>query len=644
MPVSPALAEDLARAVASLYEAAEVTLLERLRAALAEGIDSPAWVNLKLAALGDLQAGVAQAIAALEADASGAIHQAVAEAYDRGQQAAVAELGALGVGQVAAATEALPAAAAVDRLAAAVVEETGAAHLRILRQTLDVYREVISTASAAPLLGAQTRRQAAQSALDRFAARGITGFVDTAGRSWNLVSYTEMATRTAVGRAAIEAHTDRLGAAGVDLVIVSAAPEECDRCKPWEGKILTRDGAGGARTVEMEHATEDGRMVQVRVAGSLPEARAAGLLHPNCFPGSVLVSSSSEVLAADARRYKGEIVVIHTASGVELPVTPNHPVLTPEGWVPAGALKVGDHVLRHSGNVEASALRAPGDQQVPARISEIFNSLREASQVPSVRVPVTAEQFHGDGLGSDVEVVFTDGLLSDGGDSQRLKVSGESALFVGGVGGRSLLPESATFEICSSTGHPSDGVVGGGDKSQAFLAGHAGVSAVHGFTAGNGRVAVALQAATEGRLADADGGRRLALGLLAGEVTLDGVVELGRRDFDGHVYNLQTGDGWYVAEGLVVHNCRHDISAYLPGLTRPPAQVPARGTYKQSQQQRYFERQIRAWKRREAVALDGAARTAARARVRVYQARVRELVEATGMPRKSHREQLTQAR
>ncbi|MFC8583300.1 phage minor capsid protein [Streptomyces sp. NPDC057217] len=371
MPVSPALAEDLARTVASLYEAAEVTLLERLRAALAEGIDSLSWVNLKLAALSDLQAGVAEVIAALEADASGAIHHAVAEAYERGQQAAVAELEALGVGQMAAAVEALPAAAAVDRLAAAVVEETGAAHLRILRQALDVYREVISTASAAPLLGAQTRRQAAQSALDRFAARGVTGFVDTAGRSWNLVSYAEMATRSAVGRAAIEAHTDRLGAAGVDLVIVSAAPEECDRCRPWEGKVLTRDGAGGARMVEMEHATEDGRMVQVRVAGSLPEARAAGLMHPNC---------------------------------------------------------------------------------------------------------------------------------------------------------------------------------------------------------------------------------------------------------------------------------RHSVSAYLPGLTRPPAQVPARGTYEQSQQQRYFERQIRAWKRREAAALDGAARTAARARVRTYQARVRELVEATGLPRKSHREQLTQAR
>ncbi|MFE0036828.1 phage minor capsid protein [Streptomyces sp. NPDC059015] len=282
MAISPATAEDLARAVAMLYEQAELTLIEKLRAALAEGIDSPRWAELKLAALGDLQAAIIEVIAALETDASGAIHQAVSEAYDRGQQAAVAELGAVATGQAAAAAVALPSAPAVERLAAALVSETGPVHLRILRATLDTYRTVIAEASAAPLLGAQTRRQAAARALAKFAARGVTGFVDRRGRAWNMASYVEMATRSAVGRAAIEAHSDRLGAAGIELVMVSDAPEECPRCKPWEGKVLTRGGAGGARTIEVEHATEDGRIVEVRVAGSLPEARSAGLLHPNC--------------------------------------------------------------------------------------------------------------------------------------------------------------------------------------------------------------------------------------------------------------------------------------------------------------------------------------------------------------------------
>jgi len=73
-----------------------------------------------------------------------------------------------------------------------------------------------------------------------------------------------------------------LESAGVDLVIVSKAPRECPLCRRWEGKVLTIGGPSGARTVEVEHATEDDRMVSVDVAGSLDEARAAGLQHPNC--------------------------------------------------------------------------------------------------------------------------------------------------------------------------------------------------------------------------------------------------------------------------------------------------------------------------------------------------------------------------
>jgi hypothetical protein len=282
MPVSPDMAEDLAAAVASLYEQAELALIERITRALAEDLDSPLWAELKLAAIGNLRTAIEEIIAILQVDASGAMHQALAEAYDRGQQAAIAELGAVAVGPALAAAEAVPAAAAVDRLAAALVSETGSAHLRILRTGMDVYRQVIAEASSVPLLGAQTRRQAAGRALQKFAAKGVTGFVDRSGRPWNLTSYVEMATRSAVGRAAVEAHTDRLAAAGVDLVVVSDAPEECDRCKPWEGKVLRREGPSGAGVVEMEHATEDGRMVRVRVAGSLPEARSKGLMHPNC--------------------------------------------------------------------------------------------------------------------------------------------------------------------------------------------------------------------------------------------------------------------------------------------------------------------------------------------------------------------------
>lgn len=289
MPVSPAMAEDLASEVAKLYQDAEAALLEKLAAALAADIDSPRWAELKLAAIGNLRTAVETVAEALQRDTDGAVRRALVEAYNRGRQAAVAELGALDIGRELAARDALPNAPAVDRLAASLAEDTRPVYARITRVVVDVYRSITSRASTSTLLGALTRRQASQRALDQFANRGVTGFVDSAGRSWDMASYAEMAVRSVTARAAIEGHVDALAEIGVGLVIVSDAPLECPLCRPWEGETLTLSGQSGPHTIQAEHATETvGRLrrrpkvIPVHVAGSLVEARAAGLFHPNC--------------------------------------------------------------------------------------------------------------------------------------------------------------------------------------------------------------------------------------------------------------------------------------------------------------------------------------------------------------------------
>ncbi|MFI6443816.1 phage minor capsid protein [Kitasatospora sp. NPDC050543] len=283
MPVSPADGEAFARAIGVLYEEAEQVLLGTLRDALAQGIELPRWAELKLAAVGNLRSAVEEVTAALQQDATGAIGQAVAAAYERGGQAAVAELGMLPEGLRAAAERELPNARSVDRLAAAAVAEQQPVYRRILRVVQDTYRGIIGRVSAGPLTGVNTRRQATQRALDQFAQRGITGFTDRAGRNWDMASYAEMAARSVTGRAAIQGHTDRLQAIGQRLVIVSDAPLECPLCRPWEGEILTLDEhRAGPQVLTLADARHDGVTHTVHVAGSLTEARAAGLMHPNC--------------------------------------------------------------------------------------------------------------------------------------------------------------------------------------------------------------------------------------------------------------------------------------------------------------------------------------------------------------------------
>lgn len=298
MPVSPAMAEDLASEVARLYEDAETALLERIARALEADIESPRWAELKLAAVGNLRTAVETVTDALQQDTDGKVREALVKAYNRGRQAAVAELGALDIGRELVARRTLPNAPAVDRLAASMARDTRPLYQRVTRAVVDAYRRVVARASGNILLGTLTRRQAAQRALDQFAGRGITGFVDRAGRNWDMASYAEMAVRSVTARAAVEGHIDAVAEVGIGLVIVSDAPLECPLCRPWEGEVLTLNGPSGPQALRVEHTEQPSglfaptRTVVVHTAGSLIEARAAGLFHPNCrhslsayFPG-----------------------------------------------------------------------------------------------------------------------------------------------------------------------------------------------------------------------------------------------------------------------------------------------------------------------------------------------------------------------
>jgi hypothetical protein len=286
MPVDRTLAEDLATTLVELYAAAETRLAGKLGILLRADISKPDWAERKLLQLGTLRRFAEQLVAALAADSFGTINELVTAAYTRGGEAALEELARLGgarAGELAAVRTALPGGAAVQRLAWSLTTRTQGTHLRIVRETTDIYRGVVArTVATGTLTGTETRRQTAQRAMDQLLGKGISGFTDHSGRNWELASYVEMATRTTTAQAAVQGHLDRLGDLDLDLVIVSNAPQECSRCRPWEGKVLARNGPGGRRTVEVEHATIDDRMVRVEVAGSVDEAVGDGLMHPNC--------------------------------------------------------------------------------------------------------------------------------------------------------------------------------------------------------------------------------------------------------------------------------------------------------------------------------------------------------------------------
>ncbi len=282
MPIHPGMVEPLAERTRVLYADAENRLLGIIARQLADGLDAPGWAERKLAAVQALRRSAQAVVDELGKAVTLDVFDAVAEAYNVGHRAAGAELGALSDRARQLVDEITPNAQTVDRLAEQAVNVVTATHRSILRAVVDKFRAIVAEVTATPLLGTGTRMHATQDAMRRFADQGITSFVDRAGRRWQLTSYAEMAVRTSVARAATEAHARTLTDAGIELVVVSDAPRECPLCRPWEGRVLTLTGPSGERTVEVEHALDDGRMIPVRVAGSLDEARLAGLQHPNC--------------------------------------------------------------------------------------------------------------------------------------------------------------------------------------------------------------------------------------------------------------------------------------------------------------------------------------------------------------------------
>lgn len=96
-----------------------------------------------------------------------------------------------------------------------------------------------------------------------------------------------------------------------------------------------------------------------------------------------------------------------------------------------------------------------------------------------------------------------------------------------------------------------------------------------------------------------------------------------------------------IANGYHHPNCRHTDTAYIPGTPDPEPVKTDEEEAAAEQAQRYNERQIRAWKRREAVAITPQEKSRASAKVRQWQAQQREhLKRNPWLQRRYDREQV----
>ena len=282
MAVDPDQIAEIVRATVGLYREAEQSIVRLLTRYLATGIDTPGWQVERLLALGQLRTALENVLGQLGEQAAEEILAAVAEAYRAGDASVLQELPddvAVRTAATAAASV-VPRSAAMESLGAALIEDVGRRHANVLRDVLDVYRKVIAEGTAASIAGGLTRREASQLAYARFVDHGVASFVDRAGRRWRLSTYTEMALRTVTQRAAVQGQVDRQRRLGLPFVVVSNVPQECERCRPYEGRVLRIDDGPTGPVIADNPAT--GEPVEIEVRATLEQARSSGFQHPNC--------------------------------------------------------------------------------------------------------------------------------------------------------------------------------------------------------------------------------------------------------------------------------------------------------------------------------------------------------------------------
>lgn len=262
MPIAVSGFEHLAGEMLSLYEETEDQMLRKMAKNLSDGTMASNWTRKKYGQARDVKRQLRSVLSDLKTERKNLAEGFVKTAYGQSSLAFVDEAkrftDALGI------TALSPNSPKVAAILSELDKNLAAEDRFILRRSNDAYADIVGRVSAKVATGSITYRQAVKEELNRFADRGIAGFVDKAGRHWDMATYAEMATLTAIERATIEGYCDTMASYGYDLAIISSHAGACPLCVAWEDVIVSVSGESNEYP-------------------SLEEAENAGCFHPRCL-------------------------------------------------------------------------------------------------------------------------------------------------------------------------------------------------------------------------------------------------------------------------------------------------------------------------------------------------------------------------
>lgn len=292
----------------------------------------------------------------------------------------------------------------------------------------------------------------------------------------------------------------------------------------------------------------------------------------NCFLADTKIASDSEIVRSYKHKYTGKIISIKTAGGVQFSCTPNHPILTPRGWVAAELLKNGDDILVTFGMDYELSRRNPNINHAFPCMKAIHELFRKFGSQRACNLCVN---FHGDVPTSDVEIVTQKRLLREsryasiGNGFKELWLKRANSFRSGQSHFMKRIWSVRKSSLCN---------VRRKRKSFSLIWRRLRHSQIHCLRP----VALIDPCGVQPLNNNASGNAELlreCLDGFSGIVFADNIVSVNIRSGSTHVYNLQTQNGYYFVNSIIpqnmrkvngifaiAHNCRCSLIADIEGV------------------------------------------------------------------------------
>lgn len=379
-------------------------------------------------------------------------------------------------------------------------------------------------------------------------------------------SRAEVIVRTESLRAYNEATNTYYSAQGIEQVLYYATADDrsCPVCAPRAGNVYKRGS------------------IKVPV-------------HPRCvLPNTKIIPG--HVLGAIKAQYFGTLVTIRTASGRICTVTENHPMATTRGWVAAKELVETDKLLSYSSRVpRAMGFNTPNFDNRPTTAEQIFKTMRATFPMSTTTVPSSTMDLHGEGrfCYGDIQVVWSNRPLLDNIDTCGPK-NLRSDLDL--IGTDVKLPREDSLSFFDLLLLGCNAAVSGEysvmSETTPLFKRKASIAELRSFRSaawGDPRL-------LEPRLNSGPGAAEDFCKLINTKTTLIECDQLTGIEIQSlrhpiTVYDFTTNSSCYLADDLVVHNCRCYLAPWDPEIEETnPEYASSRESHKQEVKDAVSER------------------------------------------------------